>query len=100
MENNFQMESQRSIAKSGYTSFANWMKSAVNQECQHINTDLGVIPFETRAWKIISKWKVNAASQNQGILLLPTGWKVLSIKNVNTSTLIWGSYPLKLEHGK
>jgi hypothetical protein len=51
MENNFQMKSQRSIAKSGYTSFANWMESADNQECQHVN-------------------------------------------------LIWGAYPLKLEHGK
>jgi hypothetical protein len=47
MENNFQMESQHSIAKSGHPSSANWEASAVNQECQHINTDLGVIPFET-----------------------------------------------------
>jgi hypothetical protein len=37
------MESQHSIAKSGYSSFANWVASAVNQECQHVNTDFGVI---------------------------------------------------------
>ena len=47
MENNFQMESQRSIAKSGYPSFANLVAIAVIQEYQHVNTDLGVIPFET-----------------------------------------------------
>ena len=47
MENYFQMESQHSIAKSGYSSFANWVASAVNQERQHVNTDLGVTPFET-----------------------------------------------------
>jgi hypothetical protein len=47
MENNFQVESQHSIAKSGYPSFANWVASAVNQERQHVNTDFGVIPFET-----------------------------------------------------
>jgi hypothetical protein len=31
----------------GYPSFAYWVASAVNQECQLVNTDLGVIPFET-----------------------------------------------------
>jgi hypothetical protein len=46
MENNFQMESQHSIAKSGYASFSDLKKIAVSHECQHINTYLGVIPFE------------------------------------------------------
>ena len=77
MENNFQMESQRSIAKSGYPSFTYWVASAVNQECQHVNTDLGVIAIEPLPWKIVSTEIVNAASQNQGILLFLTGWQLL-----------------------
>ena len=76
------------------------MEIAVNEDWQHINTDLGDIPFEPWAWQIVIKQIVNAASQYQDILLSHTGWLVLSIKNVNTSTLVWGSYPLNLEHWK
>ena len=77
MENSCQADCQRSITQSGYPSFADWVASAVNQEYQHVNTDLGIIPFKTGARKIISKWKVNTASQNQGILLFLTGWQLL-----------------------
>ena len=46
MENIVQADCQRSIAKSGYTSNSILVESDVNHECQHVNTDLGDLPFE------------------------------------------------------
>ena len=43
MKNIFvQTDCQRSIAKSGYTYFSDWVASAVNQDCKHVNTDLSM----------------------------------------------------------
>ena len=67
MENSDQVDCQRSIAKSGYTTFSDCLASAVITECQHVYTDLGVIPIQPQTLKIISKGKVNTASQNQDI---------------------------------
>ena len=100
MENVRFTDCQRSIAKTGYTCLSDWVDIAVDQGCQHVNTDLGVIPLEPWALKMVLKQIANAASQNQDILLFLTRWKLLSMKIGNTSTLIWGTYLLNPEHGK